>query len=145
LEVSTDAVARLRYTGIPCTGKTEKEREESEKERRVKRETRDKERKTEKEREREREIGTVSRAFRPVSAAGRAAIGRARVRCGGDSVQLGTAAWSSWSDYALTSVRYGASRGACSGTRVFNVEGKRVHAEGRVSRGVAAKVEGAHG
>lgn len=69
-------------------------------------------RKTGRKKERKRE-GRVSRVFRPASAAGRAAIGRARYR-----TAYGTARGGS-ERYALTSVRYGASRGVYGGTRVF--------------------------
>lgn len=81
------------------------------------RETRDKERKEERKKGRKR-AREVPRVFRPVSAAGRAAIGRARARRDGDSVRLGTVRYGSSEYYALTSVRYGASRGAYR-TRVF--------------------------
>jgi len=65
-KVSTDAVARLRRVSHARERQGERERE--------------REREREGERERERESGTIPIAFRPVSAAGRAAIGCVRPR-----------------------------------------------------------------
>lgn len=61
------------------------------------------ERQSEKERGRGRG-DDIPRAFRPVSVAGRTAIGRARVRRGGDSVRLGTVRYGTVRYAALASL-----------------------------------------